>query len=532
MAAPNPFGNVQLDAFFMNAPQMGLPANVRRRLQNEGLVLISDFNEFKKDQLEQAFKNMRIPIPGIPPVVNDAGIELVPAVPPIPPCLVSARCALRLNVASLAYHYYINIDRTPTPANMNYTQVLKGFYTEWESIIKLSEEDRPKVPVLSKNQTPLRWMESFKDCLYRTYGVRTCPISYVIRSNVEVEDEASDPLDFGNCFGRSGSVLEELISRLNHTDPLYRTDNALVYSLLDEAMRGTIYAPTIKPFARTKNGRDAWYAIIRSHAGDDKWEDVKKEKINFLMNTKWNGRTYSLDKFTGLHRSAFVMLEEAALHVNFQVPSQHSRVGYLLDNITNNDPDLRAALASIRVNTNGMRDNFERAVAFMLPVCPYTKHKTNQRRTRHASISDVRLKGKSDSKTGVDLRWHTKEEYSKLTKEQRAELYQWQQTKNGKEAMDKSRRNQNKKMTKKQLKAHIQSLENKLESERDKNMKETNIESKVPSVSEIQALISATAPLPPVPSNTPIPKPTKRPDDRYQLAAAAVQQILKRSRKE
>ena len=135
MAAPAPFTNAQLDAFFTNAPQMALPPDVRRRLQNEGLTLISDFNEFKKDQLEQAFKNMRIPIPGIPAVVDNAGVVQIPATPPIPPCLVSARCALRLNVASLAYHYYMDINRTPTPSNMNYSQVLEGFYAEWESII-------------------------------------------------------------------------------------------------------------------------------------------------------------------------------------------------------------------------------------------------------------------------------------------------------------------------------------------------------------------------------------------------------------
>ena len=121
----------------------------------------------------------------------------------------------------------------------------------------------------------------------------------------------------------------------------------MVYSLLDEATRGTIYAPTIKPFSRTKHGRNAWNAIVTSHAGDDKWEQVKKDKMKFLMNAKWNGRTFSLDKFTGLHRSAYVLLEEAALHVNFQLPTEHSRVGFLLDNITNNDPDLCAALASI-----------------------------------------------------------------------------------------------------------------------------------------------------------------------------------------
>ena len=64
---------------------------------------------------------MRIPIAGVPAIVNDAGVVQVEAVPPVPPCLVSARCALRLNIASLAYHSYESINRTQTPANMNYT---------------------------------------------------------------------------------------------------------------------------------------------------------------------------------------------------------------------------------------------------------------------------------------------------------------------------------------------------------------------------------------------------------------------------
>ena len=60
-----------------------------------------------------------------------------------------------------------------------------------------------------------------------------------------------------------------------------------------------------------------------------------------MMNTKWNGRTYSLEKFTGLHRSAYIQLEEASQHVNFQLPTEHTRVGYLIDNIQNSDPDLK-----------------------------------------------------------------------------------------------------------------------------------------------------------------------------------------------
>ena len=148
------------------------------------------------------------------------------------------------------------------------------------------------------------------------------------------------------------------------------------------------------------------------------------------MKTKQNGRNYSLDKFIIVHCSSFVQLQEAAQQVStpLQLPSGHTQVGYLIDNITNSDPDLHAAIASICVDTNGMCSNFEAAVAFLLPVEPYIKHRTAG--DKNITIADTQaLKNKSNSKTGVDFRWHTPEEYTKLTKEQHSELYQWQHTK-------------------------------------------------------------------------------------------------------
>ena len=522
------FTPVQTTAFFENGPQMGLTNAERLRLQAEGLTTINDFQDFKEDQLEQAIKNLRTAIPGIPEVTDAAGNVVTAAVPPILPCLISARCALRLKVASIAFHYYSDIDRVPTPQNMNYTGVLRGFYTEWEAMKLLADEGRPDVPTLGKHVTPIKWMESFKDCLFRTFGVRSCPISYVIREDANVVPEVNDPLLAGCAYGSSGSVLEELILRLNHTGPLFRSDNALVYSLLDEATRNTVYSPTIKPYARTKNGRAAWMAIMSSHAGDDKWDQVRKDKYNFLMNTKWNGRAYSLEKFTGLHRSSFVMLEEAALHVPFQLPTQHSRVGYLLDNITSQDPDLRAALASIRANTNNMRNDFEMAVAFLLPVCPYSKHKATLRRRPQAQISEVTLQGREQ---GVELRWHTKEEYEKLNKKQRQILWKWQKTKEGKKAMkeqsSKSNKNKNKKQVDKDMEARVSSIEQRLAKE------ENDEEDDIPTVAEIEACIAAAhqqnkVPLPPAPKKS---GPQKRPESEpYSVAATAIHSIIKRKR--
>ena len=122
------FNTQQLTAFFQNAPQMALSDTQRNRLAQEGLVTINDFADFKADQLSDAFKNMRTSIPGVPAVLDANGDIVTEAIPPIPPCVVSARCSLRLKVASIAFHYYASIGREVTPQNMNYTQVLRPFY--------------------------------------------------------------------------------------------------------------------------------------------------------------------------------------------------------------------------------------------------------------------------------------------------------------------------------------------------------------------------------------------------------------------
>jgi len=227
------------DAFFDNGPQMALLPLVRTRLVAEGLETIEDFADFKKDQLKEAIKNLRTPIPGIIGVGGAANIAA------IPPCIVSTKCSLRLQFASDAYHYYVSIGRERTSPNMNYMNILRGFYVEYEALTKLSAEKKPDVPVLSKHQTPLKWIESFKDCLFGTYGIRTCPLMYVIRDNADIPNEVDDPLTPGCSYGQSGSIWDELIARLTHTDPLFKSDNAMVYSLLEEATRGTVYSSTV-----------------------------------------------------------------------------------------------------------------------------------------------------------------------------------------------------------------------------------------------------------------------------------------------
>ena len=245
---------------------------------------------------------------------------------------------------------------------------------------------------------------------------------------------------------------------------------------------------------------------------------------------KWNGKQYPLEKFTGLHRSAFVNMAEAASHVTVQLPTEHSRVGYLLDNITSTDPSLMAAIASVKIETNLMRDNFEEAVAFILPSDPYTR--SNNRFNRDvARISDTNaLKNSQMSKTGVDLRWHTRSEYAQLSQEQKQELYEWQQSNT--DAFEKSREASKKNHAKK-VKAGKQggNQMKKLRSEisklkaANKDLKSKSQESSEPSVEELRACFE---PFVSAAQGTPNASNGSNPDPRVAAAALKLKNILKR----
>ena len=173
--------------------------------------------------------------------------------------------------------------------------------------------------------------------MFRTYGICDCTLLYVIRDSVEIPDKTSDPPQLGCSYGQSDSFLEKIITRLEHVNPILKSDNASVYPMMKEAAQGTVYDPTIKPYAGKKNGRAAWKSMVSSHAGQDK----------------------RLEKFVGIHQNSFVQLQEAADHLKFKFPIDHSTVVFLIDNMSNSDPDLRAAIASVCINTINMCDYFE-----------------------------------------------------------------------------------------------------------------------------------------------------------------------------
>ena len=236
----------------------------------------------------------------------------------------------------------------------------------------------------------------------------------------------------------AGSIEEELIARASHVHALFREDNGLVYFKLEAATRGTSYAASIKPFSRARDGRGAIKALESQFAGDDKWDAEVKRQESLLHTRIWKGQSnYGLEKHCAAHRHAFVQLQAAAERVEYQLPNAHSRVGYLLDSIQNNDPGLQAGLANVRSDRAGMRGDFESTVAHILPYCPVAKKRTTQTKRGTSEISGVSFDETADissfgsksgvGKSGVHLRFHKHNEYQTLNSEQNSELKEWRE---------------------------------------------------------------------------------------------------------
>ena len=407
------------------------------RLLHEGInnyEALTDFDTKSIERLPSICKN------NIPAIVEDLA-NGIPAEAEVPGANVGSISVRRLLTAMHASKYYTSIGRTMVASNMHYGQVLSDFQLEWEDYVSLKEKDDPTVPSISdkdQDRRIIKWAPIFRDCLSRTYGSKG-PLAYVVRDDATVQAEVYDPLGTHSYFGASGSLHDELIARLPHTGAIFKNDNGTVYMLIEKAARGTSVESTVKTFARRKDGRAAFLALIANHAGDAKYRSIVKKRLHLLQNIKWNGRSFPLESHVSNHRAAVDDLRECSSHITVTVPDPAQRVEYLIDSITCNDSTLQAAIGLVRANTNNMRNDFELAATALIEVDPYRRLTKSGAGVRNANVSAMEY-GAGRGVSGVDLRWHPHKEFKKLTSHQQDELRDWMKTQEGKKLMKESRK--------------------------------------------------------------------------------------------
>ena len=399
----------QTTAFFESPDQLGIPHETMVQIQREGIQAVADRADFEKQELQQLADHLRKPGGRIP----DPNPNAAPgATIPMPAFTYGAKSQKRLTVACDLVRYYQTVGRELTSANIQWNQVMSNFEIQWKALKDRKDEDDPAVPTITKALPIIKWTEAFQDFLHRVIGARMIPLACVIRTNPQVPGIAPTLAPNQPHSTEHGSVEEELIARASHTHALFRDDNSVVYYHLEKATRGTSYAASIKPFTRAKDGRGAWKALTRI----------------------WKGQSnFSLENFISQHRNAYVSMQASAEHVQYQLPNEHSRVGFLLEVIQCSDAGLQAAMASIKTDNGpeGMRNNFEATAAHLLPYDPVAKKRSNGQKRGAAQISSVMdptpntTKKPSIGKTGVHLRYYKTGEYRNLTNEQKEELKEW-----------------------------------------------------------------------------------------------------------
>ena len=415
----------QATTFFTDNAQMGLNAATFAELEAEGIITVSDLLDFDDDLLKQVKENLRRPA-GTMADPADANRQI-----PRPPFVLGAKSMARLKVAAKAVRYYETVGREITPVNMRWTSTLSVFAHHVKAIEANCDRDTPEPPKITRNIPISKWEESFSLFLHdKAFGIRKIPLAYLIREVVAVPLVAPDLLPNKPYSEAHGSVVNELIARASHTHDLFNEDNGQLFTLIEEAVRGTQYAASISPFKRRRNGRGAWMALLSQYVGKDKWQKELKKQENFIHTHIWKGNSNTtLETFVSKHRAAHVSMARCGENVPYQLPNERTRVTHLLDAIRTSDPQLQAALANIRADDSdeGKMNDFEAMAAYILPHDPVASKRSSSKRALH-EISAMDL-GETKGKSGVEYRYYKPSEYSSLSDDQKEELRVFRRTK-------------------------------------------------------------------------------------------------------
>ena len=450
------FTAAEIRSFFEDADYLGLSARTAQAFAMEGVVTPEDLADFDKDGFEQIYRNLRKPAKvlqgGAGRGQGGAGrgrgghgrgaAAAAPAVAvwvEVEPYVVPAKSQMRITACALAAKYYKMTGRELDPDNMRW-DVVQRFDEEWKAILERKKKDDPPTPKLSKGVPVHKWMESFRNHLNAVVGVRNAPLAYVIRDEPTVAPVAP-ALVLGEPFSAdAGSVEGEMISRLDHSHALFKSDNGNVFDMIEAALRGSAVTPSIAQFRKTRDGRAAYLAVLAQHAGRNVYDKLHREAEDKLQNRKWNGAaSITLSQHMDMHRSAWIQLNDCAEHIPLEIPQGRSRVTMLLKSLDGCvDPGVLAALAAVRQDEADKRVNFENAVAYLAPVCPVAARLAKKGKVDTANVgAAVGGLGTGNAKpgfgtSGVALRYHTKKEFLKLPKEQRNELSEWNKNNGGK----------------------------------------------------------------------------------------------------
>lgn len=426
---------------------IGLNTNDRvTRLRDQGLTEFDLLDEFDDDDVRTIIKSAR---------TDSAN-----------PITISALIEKRIRTACYGAKIYTLVGRTVTGDSLSINR-LKALALH-KSVVEDHKDPSDDVPKVSKTFHISKALDMLPNYLRSCIGVRGVALSYVIRpdENSATLGALGPDLPYDQD---SGSLMNELIIGVELVGAGWDEDNATVFSILQEMVKDSPMASSLKSHQRRRDGRGAYHSLVQHNLGSAQWDKTLQRAEDLQTTRIWNGRNsrYSLKRHVDTHRDSYNDMVRANEHVQYEVPNERTRVGRLLKSIhANHIASIAAAKTTIEA-TITMRENFESAADFLILNAPVIKNQSNDQRISALSSGNENNDDKTlddYSHVQVEDRFYTPEQYGELNRDQRAKLRLLRLARggNGKKQSKTKRRNQKRKNYLKKTKAENEELKQRI----------------------------------------------------------------------
>lgn len=298
--------------------------------------------------------------------------------------------------------------------------------------------------------------EVIKDGAEKLRGIEGHPLSYLMRENVKVQDEASDPVTNyaswdAEMVARAPIVPagttateEEIkgwpIGRYTET---FRIDMVTLWEYLYQVFANTEVMVHCKSTKKTKNGREMYLLAYKHYFGENNLDYLAGKAERAIQALRYYGerRNHDFNWYIGAHKKQHNVIE-GLVQYGYTALDGRQKTRYLLDGIK--AQSLNPAVANIMGNSE-LRTDFEKCTTYIMDFIRQMglSAQSNDRNLsalkaggggggrQHGTYgpADVARDGfinqrAVDKCTHITQKWYPTQEYNKMNAAERQKVYQ------------------------------------------------------------------------------------------------------------
>ena len=389
--------------------RMGFSAEAATRITDVQDIDTPEELQFMTDsEVERLVKALRRP-GGTIPDPNDPNNDI-----PDPGVNVSLRAETNLKLACYYLRHQVRISRPLIAGNITLANVraLRELRDSEEK-----HDDPDEVPTIDSRNWP-KTFEAIDEYYRNVLGETGIPLSYVIRRTEAVPPAAADPPD------NYTTPIMEMTERAPHTDangvhlPVYLRDREKVWDLLARMCRQEECWTYIRSAQRARNGRAAYWQLYNHFLGPNNVDNMATEAETRLDKTIYTGekKRWNFERYVRTHVEQHTILE-GLTEFGYAGIDERSKVRRLVDGIKCTDLD---SVKTRIMSDPALRQSFDQCVTLYKDFIKQ-RQPPGGPSVQIASVNTESGTGGGNRKI-VEDRYYTKQEYQKLSYEQKREL--------------------------------------------------------------------------------------------------------------